>query len=70
MKFAHVEKLYKAGWHAAIACVGIYELRNHRTRLSKVLAIGLIIFHGDAAVCDLLEIPTTPQRFLRKVLTS
>lgn len=68
MKPEQVEKLYKAGWHALIAGVGAYEYRVHKSRLSKVLSIGLILFHADAAVCDYLEIPTTPQRFIKKVL--
>jgi len=68
MKPEHVEKLYKGGWHAAIALVGLYEYKTHKSLLSKILAIGLITFHTDAAVCDYLEIPTTPQRILKKVL--
>lgn len=68
MKSEHVEKLYKSGWHAAIAAVGVYELRNHRTTLSKILACGLIFFHIDAAICDFISVPTTPQRFLKNLL--
>ena len=68
---AHTEeKIYKSLWHAAIALVGVYELRNHKTRLSKVLACGLIAFHADAAVCDMLGIPTTPQRWLERLHSS
>jgi len=62
------ERAYKALWHLAIAGVGLYELRNHRTALSKILACGLIAFHADAAVCDAIDIPTTPQRFIRRIL--
>lgn len=61
------ERVYKSLWHAAIALVGVYELRNHKTRLSKVLACGLIAFHADAAVCDALDVPTTAQRLLQYV---
>ena len=61
------EKLLKAGWHAGIAGIGIYELRNHKTTLSKILACGLIAFHADAAICDYLDRPTFLQRFLYKV---
>jgi hypothetical protein len=68
MKPVYVEKFYKAGWHAAIAGVGVYELRNHKTTLSKILACGLILFHADAAICDYLNIATTPQRCLKKLL--
>ncbi len=63
------ERVYKSLWHLLIAGVGLYELRNHRTRLSKVLAVGLIAFHADAAVCDLLGQPTTPQKLLRRLRT-
>ena len=62
-----IERCYKSLWHLLIAGVGIYELRNHKTRLSKVLAVGLIAFHADAAVCDALDVPTTPQRILKRV---
>lgn len=68
MKPEDAEKLYKSLWHLLIAGVGVYELRNHKTKLSKVLAVGLIAFHADAAVCDLLGKPTTPQRLLRRIL--
>ena len=68
MKPEDAEKLYKSLWHLMIAGVGVYELRNHKTKLSKVLAVGLIAFHGDAAICDLLGTPTTPQRLLRRIL--
>ena len=61
------ERVYKSLWHLLIAGVGVYELRNHKTKLSKVLACGLIAFHADAAVCDALNIPTTPQRILRRL---
>jgi hypothetical protein len=61
------ERAYKSAWHLLIAGVGVYELRNHKTKLSKVLALGLIAFHTDAALCDALGIPTTPQRMLRKL---
>lgn len=61
------ERIYKSAWHALIALVGLYELRNHKTKISKVLACGLIAFHADAAVCDALDVPTFAQRTLRKL---
>jgi hypothetical protein len=61
------EKDLKTAWHAMIALVGLYELRNHRTKLSKVLALGLIAFHTDAAISDYLDKPTTLQRILRRL---
>jgi hypothetical protein len=60
------ERVYKSLWHLAIAAVGVYELRNHKSTASKVLALGLIAFHADAAVCDAIDIPTTPQRIMRR----
>ena len=60
------ERILKSAWHAMIALVGLYELRNHKTKASKILACGLIAFHVDAAVCDALDKPTTLQRFLRR----
>jgi hypothetical protein len=68
MKPKQFEKIYMVGWHALIAGVGVYEYRVHKTRLSKILSIGLILFHADAAVCDGLDIPTTPQRFVKNLL--
>jgi hypothetical protein len=66
VKTEYIERAYKSGWHLLIAAVGVYELRNHKTRLSKVLACGLIAFHVDAAICDALNIPTTLQRMLTR----
>jgi hypothetical protein len=62
------ERIYKSAWHACIALVGLYELRKHKTNMSKVLAVGLIAFHVDAAFADALDIPTTPQRLLHKLI--
>ena len=61
------ERVYKSAWHMLIAAVGFYELRNHRTTLSKVLSLGLIAFHTDAAICDWCDRPTIAQRLLRKL---
>jgi hypothetical protein len=68
MTSSQVEKLYKGGWHAAIALVGLYEYKTHKTRLSKFLSICLIAFHVDAAIADWRDVPTTPQKFFRKML--
>lgn len=68
LKQEQVERIYKSLWHLAIAGVGIYELRNHKTKLSKVLACGLIAFHADAAICDAADIPTTPQRLIKRLM--
>lgn len=61
------ERAIKSLWHVMIATVGVYELRNHKTKLSKFLACGLIAFHADAAICDALDVPTTFQRILHRV---
>ena len=58
------ERIYKSLWHVLIAGVGIYELRNHKTKTSKVLACGLIAFHVDAAVADALDVPPVSRRIL------
>jgi hypothetical protein len=62
------ERVYKSLWHTLIAAVGFYELRNHKTKVSKVLACGLIAFHIDAAIADALDQPTTAQRLLHKLI--
>lgn len=62
-----IERGYKSAWHLLIAAVGIYELRNHKTTLSKILACGLIAFHTDAAVCDALGTPTALQKLLYRM---
>jgi len=61
------ERAIKSLWHVMIATVGVYELRNHKTKFSKFLACGLIAFHADAAICDALDKPTTFQRILHRV---
>jgi len=68
MKSYWQEKFVKSAWHALIAAMGCYELRNHKTTASKVLACGLISFHADAAICDWLDKPTTMQRILHSML--
>lgn len=58
------ERVYKSLWHVLIAAVGVYELRNHKTRVSKFLACGLIAFHADAAIADALDVPPLSRRIL------
>ena len=62
------ERVYKSAWHLLIAAVGFYELKNHKSTTSKVLAFGLIAFHLDACICDALDRPTTAQRLLRRLV--
>ena len=63
-----IERTYKALWHLGIGLIGLYELRNHKTTASKVLACGLIAFHMDACIADARDVPTTAQRLLRLAL--
>lgn len=58
------ERILKSLWHMGLCLVGLYELRNHKTAVSKVLAVGLIGFHADATLCDWLDKPTMLQRLL------
>jgi hypothetical protein len=64
----NIERVYKSGWHAMIAGVGVYEYRVHKTWLSKILSVCLIAFHVDAAIADWQGTNTMPQRFIKKVL--
>jgi hypothetical protein len=50
-----------------IAAVGAYEYRHNKSTLAKVLSIGLIAFHLDAAYFDAVGKPTTLQRLLAKL---
>ena len=63
------ERAYKSLWHTALVAIGIYEFRTHRTKLAKVLAVGMIAFHVDAAVSDAIDSPKTmARRVLEQVL--
>jgi len=62
------ERVYKSLWHILIAGVGVYELRNHKTKFSKVLATGLIAFHVDGAISDIMDTKPLSQRVLDYVL--
>jgi hypothetical protein len=65
MKDYPVERLYKSAWHIGLVMLGLYELRRtHHTRLGKVLAVGMLLFHADAAVADALDKPCLTRRIL------
>jgi hypothetical protein len=64
MENEKIECVYRSVWHGLIAGVGLWELKHHKSTLSKVLALGLIAFHIDATVCDWINQPTTLQRLL------
>ena len=61
------ERVYKSLWHILIAGIGLYELRNHKTTVSKVLACGLIAFHVDGAISDLTDSKPFSRRLLEAV---
>jgi hypothetical protein len=61
------EKVYKSLWHFLIAGVGFYELRNHKSTLSKVLSVGLIAFHIDGAISDITGCKPLSRRVLESV---
>jgi hypothetical protein len=61
------ERVYKSLWHVAIAAVGLYEWRHHKSKLSKVLAGGLIAFHVDAAIADAFDVPPLSRRILNYI---
>ena len=63
------ERIYKSLWHAALVGIGIYEFRTHKTKLAKILAVGMILFHVDAALSDALDSPkAVSRRVLEKAL--
>ena len=61
------ERGLKSAWHAMIAAVGMYEYKKAHSLLSRVLSIGLILFHIDACACDAVGKPTTLQRLLGRL---
>lgn len=61
------ERVYKSLWHVLIAGIGVYELRNHKTKLSKVLAVGLIAFHVDGALADITDAKPLSRQILEFV---
>jgi hypothetical protein len=61
------ERVYKSLWHILIAGVGVYELRNQKTKLAKVLACGLIAFHIDGAIADIIDAKPLSRQVLEYV---
>jgi|GEM_PF-2064483 len=61
------ECLLKSLWHLSIGLVGLHELRHNKSTLGKVLSVGLIAFHIDAAISDIQDKPTTLQRVLHRM---
>ena len=61
------ERAYKSLWHLIGVAIGIYEFRNHKSTMAKVIAVGLIAFHADAAISDALDTPPLSRRILEYV---
>jgi len=61
------ERAYKSLWHLIGVAIGIYEFRNHKSTMAKVIAAGLIAFHADAAISDALDSPPLSRRILEYV---
>ena len=59
-----VERVYKSLWHLALAAIGAYEYRRHTTKVGKVLAVGMVAFHVDAAIADALDQRPMAKRLL------
>lgn len=49
------ERIYKSGWHFLIALLAIAELKHHKSKVAKVLSLGVIAFHLDGAVADIRD---------------
>ena len=62
-----MERVYKSAWHFLIMMTGVWEYKHNRSRFSKFLSMGLILFHADACICDAVGKPTTLQRLLGRL---
>jgi hypothetical protein len=60
------ERVYKSLWHLAIVGVGIYEFRHHKSKLSKVLSAGMMLFHLDATLADAFDTKPLSRRILER----
>lgn len=58
------ERAYMSIWHLALLAVGVYEYKAHKSKLAKVLATGMILFHADAAISDALDTDKCLSRYL------
>jgi len=61
------ERTYKSLWHVALFCVGIYELKHHKSKIGKVLGAGMAAFHADAAIADAFDVKPLSRVLLEKV---
>jgi hypothetical protein len=58
------ERVYKSLWHVALMAIGLYEFKVHKTKAAKVLAVGMIAFHADAAIADAFDSKCLARRIL------
>jgi hypothetical protein len=63
------ERTYMSLWHLALMGIGIYEFKVHKSRLAKILAVGMIAFHADAAISDAIDSPMCLSRWLLEKAT-
>lgn len=62
------ERVYMSLWHAGLAMLGLYEYRRtQRTTLGKVMALGMVAFHVDAAISDAMDTPCLTRRILNNL---
>lgn len=55
MKPTMEERIVCSSWHMFIALLGLFEIRKEKTRLGKILSVGLILFHADGAIADIIN---------------
>ena len=68
MKRYPIERVYMCAWHIGLAALGLYEYRRtHRTVLGKAMALGMVLFHCDAAIADAMDTPCLTRRVLEKL---
>jgi hypothetical protein len=60
------ERVYKSGWHLALMAVGIFEYKTHRSKVAKILATGMILFHADACLADAFDVKPLSRVLLEK----
>jgi hypothetical protein len=56
-------------WHLGLMLIGVFEFKTHKTKLAKTLAVGMILFHADAAIGDALDTPKCLSRYLLEKAT-
>jgi hypothetical protein len=68
VKRPNEERIYMSLWHVGLAMLGWYEFRRtQHTTIGKVLALGMVAFHVDAAIADAVDVPCLTRRILEKL---